>query len=101
MYYDLVPDPIVLSAWRERAHLEAARQGDAEILQIAQVRLLHELPAHPVVVAGRGKPSGANLHRVGPDAQHHRIARAKRTAFFGAEVVLAAADDTRRHEVSR
>jgi len=81
--------------------LEAARQGNAEILQIAQVRLLHELPAHPVVIAGWGTASGANLHGVRPDTQHHRIARAKGTPFISAEVELPAADDARCHEVSR
>jgi len=81
--------------------LEAARQGDPQILQIAQVRLLHELPAHPVVIAGRGTAPGANLHGVGPNTQHHRVAKTKRAAFISAEVELAATDETRCHEVSR
>ena len=101
MYHDLFADPIGLFAWSQSANFEASRQGDAEVLQIAKVRLLHELAAHPVVVAGGAKASGANLHGVGSDAQHHRIARAKRTAFISAKVDLAAADDPGGHEVPR
>ncbi len=101
MYYDLVADPIKLSAWRQRAHFEASRQGDAEILQIAEIRLLYKLASNSTVVAGRVRASGADLHGVGPDTQHYRIAWAKRAAFIRAEVELAAADDTGRHEVSR
>ena len=99
MYYDLFTDPVGLSARRERANFEASRQDDAEILEIAQVCLLHELAAHPVVVTARVKASGAHLHGVRPDTQHHRVARAKHTAFISVEVELAAADNPWRYEV--
>ncbi len=100
MYYDLVADPIKLSAWRQRAHFEASRQGDAEVLQIAEIRLLYKLASNSAVVAGRAKAPGVDLHGVGPDTQYYRIARAKRTAFIRAKVDLPAADDAGRHEVS-
>jgi hypothetical protein len=54
-----------------------------------------------VVVVGGAKASGANLHGVGPDAQYHGVARAKRTVFISAKVDLAAADDAGRYEVPR
>jgi hypothetical protein len=101
MDHDLFTDPIGLSTWSQSAHLEASWQGDAEVLQIAEVRLLHELAAYPVVVTDGAEASRANLHGVGPDAQYHSVARAKRTVLICTKVDLAAADDSGRYEVPR